>query len=74
MNDFERFKQAVALLNKHCQLGSCHEDVAKRLIADRDNEFHGWDFLAYISDLDNTIQAGLSAVLDATDPGIEEQD
>lgn len=72
MSDFQRFKEAVALLSKHLQVAKSHEDVAKGLIGDDANDFHSYDLIAYVGDLDNTIQVGLSAVIDSVDPGVEE--
>lgn len=74
MNDFEEFKRAVSLLNKHCEASADFDDVARKLGGDIINEFHDMDFIAYISALDNTIQEGLTRVLTAVDPGFEGED
>ncbi len=72
MADFNKFKRAVTFLNNHCAESKSFEDVALSLSADRNNEFHDFDFILYICDLDNAIQDGLSEVLGVADPGVEE--
>lgn len=74
MSDFEKFKAAIALLNKHSVSSSSHADLALKLYADTENQFFNLDFIGYISALENEIGLGLSETLGAVCPDVDEEE
>lgn len=64
MSDFERFKAASSLLAESANSATSFEQLAMTLLKKRDsNPFHSFDYLAYMTSLENAITTGIEATI-----------
>ena len=73
MNDFERFKAAVALLAECAADAATPTELMLAIAARQDNPFHDLDFWATACALRNAVEAGLDLAMNVLGPEGEEE-